>query len=123
MTRVRFGLQSPLTLLRNWDRGPLREVLITGGYTLDLVFFERHCVPLARSLGARVTILSDAHQSVHDAADVRYAGRTYQHGHVGCRGAFHPKLAVLVGDDDVWIAIGSGNPPHRDGDTTTNSGW
>ncbi|WP_068165764.1 hypothetical protein [Rhodococcus phenolicus] len=114
MTRVRFGLQSPLTLLRNWDRGPLREVLITG-YTLDLVFFERHCVPLARSLGARVTILSDAHQSVHDAADVRYAGRTYQHGHVGCRGAFHPKLAVLVGDDDVWIAIGSGNP--------TTSGW
>lgn len=114
MTRVRFDLQSPLTLLRNWDRGALREVLITG-YTLDLVFFERHCVPLARSLGARVTILSDAHQSVHDAADVRYAGRTYQHGHVGCRGAFHPKLAVLVGDDDVWIAIGSGNP--------TTSGW
>ncbi|KXF88252.1 hypothetical protein D092_04210 [Rhodococcus ruber Chol-4] len=114
MTRARFELHSPLTLLHEWDNGPLREVLITG-YTLDLVFFERHCVPIARALGARVTVLSDAHQPVHDAADVRYAGRTYQQGNVGCRGAFHPKLAVLVGDDDVWVAIGSGNP--------TTSGW
>ncbi|MFD9669826.1 hypothetical protein ACFWAY_51175 [Rhodococcus sp. NPDC059968] len=114
MTRARFELHSPLTLLREWDHGPLREVVVTG-YTLDLVFFERHCVPVARALGARVTVLSDAHQPVHEAADVRYAGRTYQHGHVGCRGAFHPKLAVLVGDDDVWVAIGSGNP--------TTSGW
>lgn len=30
-------------------------------------------------------------------------------------GAFHPKLAVLVGEEDVWVAIGSGNP--------TTSGW
>jgi hypothetical protein len=34
---------------------------------------------------------------------------------VSCRGAFHPKLVVLAGDEDVWVAIGSGNP--------TMSGW
>ena len=55
-------------------RLPLREVLVTG-YTADLVFLERHCVALARGLGARVTVLTDAGQGVHDPVDVRHAGR------------------------------------------------
>ena len=109
---------SPLTLLRQWrdraDGAPLREVLILG-YTLDRVFLERYCVPIARALGARVTIVGDAGQDVHAAVDVRYAGRSYQHGHASCRGAFHPKLVVLLGDEEVTIAVGSGNP--------TMSGW
>ncbi|PRC49046.1 hypothetical protein C6A85_76740, partial [Mycobacterium sp. ITM-2017-0098] len=70
---------------------------------------------MARGLGARVTVLADAHEAVHDPADVRLAGTSYQHANVSCRGAFHPKLAVLVGEEDVWVAIGSGNP--------TTSGW
>lgn len=118
MTHVRFDFQSPLTLIRQWqqraDTARLLEVLITG-YTLDLVFFEKRCVSLARGLGARITVLADAHQSVHDTADVRLAGTSYQHANVVCRGAFHPKLVVLIGEDDVWVAIGSGNP--------TTSGW
>ncbi|TMS54784.1 hypothetical protein [Mycobacterium sp. DBP42] len=118
MTHVRFDFQSPLALIRQWqlraDGASLLEVLITG-YTLDLAFFEKRCVSLARGLGARITVLADAHQSVHDPADVRLAGTSYQHANVGCQGAFHPKLAVLVGEEDVWVAIGSGNP--------TTSGW
>lgn len=118
MTHVRFDFQSPLALIRQWQQRPdsarLLEVLITG-YTLDLAFFEKRCVSLARGLGARITVLADAHQSVHDPADVRLAGTSYQHANAMCRGAFHPKLAVLVGEDDVWVAIGSGNP--------TTSGW
>ncbi|MFC8527515.1 hypothetical protein [Nocardia sp. NPDC057227] len=114
MARVELGLHSPLTLLHEWKSGHLRELVVTG-YTLDLVFFERYCVPQARALGARVTVLSDAGHPVHEAVDVRHAGRTYQHGHVACAGAFHPKLAVLVGDEEIWAAIGSGNP--------TASGW
>lgn len=118
MSQVDHEFHSPLTLLREWrdrsDGARLREVLITG-FTHDLVFLERHCVPTARALGARVTVLGDAGQAVHEPVDVRYAGRTYQHGHAACAGAFHPKLVVLVGDDDVWAAIGSGNP--------TWSGW
>ncbi|MFI9812556.1 phospholipase D-like domain-containing protein [Saccharothrix variisporea] len=118
MSRAHHEFHSPSTLLHEWrdrpDGARLREVLITG-YTHDLVFLERHCVPTARGLGARVTILGDAAQAVHDPVDVRYAGRTYQHGFAACEGAFHPKLVVLVGDEDVWAAIGSGNP--------TMSGW
>ncbi|EHR58960.1 phospholipase D-like domain-containing protein [Saccharomonospora cyanea] len=118
MSEARYEFHSPLTLLRQWrdrnDGAPLREVLITG-YTLDLVFLERHCVSTARALGARITVLGDAHQAVHDPVDVRHAGRTYQHGYAHCGGAFHPKLVILAGDDEVWAAIGSGNP--------TMSGW
>ena len=118
MTHVRFDFQSPLALIRQWqqrvDGARLLEVLITG-YTLDLAFFEKRLVSMARGLGARITVLADAHQAVHDPADVRLAGMSYQHANVSCRGAFHPKLAVLVGEEDVWIAIGSGNP--------TTSGW
>ncbi|MBE8519387.1 hypothetical protein ILP97_18045 [Amycolatopsis sp. H6(2020)] len=118
MTQVAYRFHSPLTLLQEWDSrpdgAPLRECLVTG-YTLDLVFFERHCVPTARALGARVTVLGDAGNAVHEAVDVRQAGRIYQHAHVSCGGAFHPKVVILAGDDDVWVAIGSGNP--------TMSGW
>ncbi|NMH97992.1 phospholipase D family protein [Pseudonocardia acidicola] len=109
---------SPLTLLRQWrdrpDGVPLREFLVLG-FTADLVFLERFAISLARQMGARVTVLSDADQQIHDPIDVRFAGHIYQHGAVTIRGAFHPKLAVLVGDKDVWTAIGSGNP--------TMSGW
>jgi hypothetical protein len=117
MSQASIEFHSPLTLLRQWHEdnpAPLREVLVTG-YTLDLVFLERHCVPAARALGARVTVLSDPGQAGHEPVDVRHAGRVYQHGHAHCVGAFHPKLVVLLGDDDVWVAIGSGNP--------TMSGW
>ncbi|HEY9475317.1 MAG TPA: hypothetical protein VIS06_15905 [Mycobacteriales bacterium] len=54
-------------------------------------------------------------QAMHDPVDVRSAGRDYQHGHARCAGAFHPKLVLLLGDEQVWLAIGSGNP--------TASGW
>ncbi|PWW56807.1 phospholipase D-like domain-containing protein [Actinokineospora spheciospongiae] len=110
--------QSPLSLLREWNTdtgaGPLREVLVTG-YTADLVFLERHLVSLSRGLGARVTVLTDPGQAVHDPVDVRHAGSGYQHGHARCAKAFHPKLVVLVGDEQVRVALGSGNP--------TLAGW
>lgn len=109
---------SPLSLVREWedrpDGVPLREFLVLG-FTCDLVFLERFAVSAARHLGARFTVVSDADQQIHDAVDVRFAGHAYQHGAVTLRGAFHPKLAVLVGEEDVWAAIGSGNP--------TMSGW
>lgn len=95
MTHVRFDFQSPLALIRQWqqraDSARLLEVLITG-YTLDLAFFEKRCVSLARGLGARITVLADAHQSVHDPADVRLAGTSYQHANVMCRERSIPNL-------------------------------
>lgn len=120
MTNVEHAaFASPLDLLAQWrsdlpDGPPLRELLVLG-YTVDLAFLERFCVPAARQLGARVTILGDSARSVHDAVDVRFAGRAYQHGLAALGGAFHPKLVVLVGDEHLWTAVGSGNP--------TMSGW
>ncbi|MDN5759558.1 MAG: phospholipase D family protein, partial [Tomitella sp.] len=119
MTTVEHtSFASPLTLLSQWQEkpegDPLRELLVLG-YTADLVFLERFAVSRARQLGARVTVVSDADQQIHDPVDVRFAGHVYQHGSVTLPGAFHPKLAVLVGEDDVWAAVGSGNP--------TMSGW
>jgi hypothetical protein len=111
-------LHSPLSLLKQWQRRPdnagLYELLVIG-YTFDLAFIEQRIVGVARGLGARVTLLGDAQHGIHDPVDIRQAGRAYQHGHVVCRGAFHPKLALLVGETDVWVAIGSGNP--------TCAGW
>jgi hypothetical protein len=63
MSRIQFEFHSPLTLLRHWQQRPdtarLLEVLVIG-YTLDLAFIEQRAVSLARGMGARVTILSDA---------------------------------------------------------------
>ncbi|MEU8078778.1 hypothetical protein AB0B31_25480 [Catellatospora citrea] len=118
MSEVARSVRSPLTLLEQWrdraDGARLREVVITG-YTIDLAFLERFVIPTARALGARITILGDSSQGVHDPVDVRRAGTLYQHGHAVCARAFHPKLVVLAGDDTCVVAIGSGNP--------TLSGW
>ncbi|WP_223839006.1 phospholipase D-like domain-containing protein [Nocardiopsis deserti] len=114
-----MSLHSPLSLLHEWhertDGAPLREFLLTG-FTMDLPFLERAAVPMARGLGAAVTLLGDAAQSRHDPVDVRRAGRDYTHALASCgRSAFHPKLALLLGDHELVAAIGSGNP--------TLAGW
>ncbi|REE95641.1 hypothetical protein [Thermomonospora umbrina] len=114
-----WEFSSPLTLLGGWrdraDAADLHELLLLG-FTVDLPFLEKTLVPTARVLGARVTVVGDAAQGLYDPVDVRMAGRAYFHGLAACRdGAFHPKLALLIGADDVVAAIGSGNP--------TMAGW
>ncbi|MGW4997841.1 hypothetical protein ACWEP8_09205 [Streptomyces hydrogenans] len=116
-TAVHTGYASPVSLLAVWEndgKGPLREFLVLGR-TTDLPFLEADAVPRARALGARVAILGDAGHAPHEAVDVRSAGRGYLHGVASCHGAFHPKLALLLGDDACRVAIGSGDP--------TPSGW
>lgn len=116
MSAAEFEFSSPLTLLSQWrdNAGDLDEALVIG-YTVDLAFLERFFIAQARGIGARITVLTDAHNAVHADVDVRGAGRLYQHGYALCQRAFHPKLVVLAGHDKVWVAIGSGNP--------TTSGW
>ncbi|MCF3181773.1 hypothetical protein IPZ70_17750 [Streptomyces polychromogenes] len=115
---VHTDFASPISLLRQWqerpDKKPLQEFLVLG-FTTDLPFLEAVAVPMARALGARVAVLGDAAHGLHDAVDVRQAGRGYLHGVASCHGAFHPKLALLLGDGACRVAIGSGNP--------TQSGW
>ncbi|MCX5192422.1 hypothetical protein OOK31_00720 [Streptomyces sp. NBC_00249] len=116
---VHTSYSSPVTLLREWmertDKAPLHEFLVLG-FTVDLPFLEAVAVPMARNLGARVGILGDAGHGLHQAVDVRQAGRGYLHGVASCGGgAFHPKVALLLGEHACRLAVGSGNP--------TLSGW
>ncbi|MFF9487290.1 hypothetical protein [Streptomyces sp. NPDC014676] len=109
---------SPVTLLHEWakrgDKQPLHEVLLLG-FTVDLPFLERVAIPVARALGARTAVIGDAAQGLYDPVDVRMAGRGYLHGLAGCRGAFHPKVVLLIGEHACRLAVGSGN--------STLSGW
>jgi hypothetical protein len=113
-----WNFASPLTLLREWqaraDEAELRELLLLG-FTVDLPFLEKVAISAARAMGARITVVGDVAMGSYDPIDVRMAGRAYFHGLAACRGAFHPKLAVLIGEHDVVAAVGSGNP--------TMAGW
>lgn len=109
---------SPLTLLREWqaraDEAELHELLLLG-FAVDLPFLEKVAISAARAMGARITVVGDVAMGSYDPIDVRMAGRAYFHGLAACRGSFHPKLAVLIGEHDVVAAVGSGNP--------TMAGW
>ncbi|MBB0244342.1 hypothetical protein FNQ90_09545 [Streptomyces alkaliphilus] len=119
MSEVRHErFASPLTLLREWverrDEQRLSEALFLG-FTVDLPFLEKVALPLARASGARTAVIGDAARGLYDPVDVRRAGRDYLHGFAACAGAFHPKVALLIGDRACRLAVGSGNP--------TLSGW
>ena len=113
---ARWEITSPMALLGEWTgptaRGNLHDVILLG-FTVNLPFLEKTAIRTARDLGARVTVIGDAAQGLHDPVDVRL--RSYITGWAACRGAFHPKLALLIGDHDIAAAIGSGNP--------TMAGW
>jgi hypothetical protein len=105
--------RSPFALLNEVERA--REVLILT-YTATLEFFERFALADARALGALVTVVSDATMVHPDPFVVRRAGTHYRDVRAVCpRGAFHPKLLIIVGDSEARIAIGSGN--------LTMAGW
>jgi len=105
--------RSPVALLDEVERA--REVLVLT-YTAALDFFERFALSDARALGALVTVVSDATMVNADPVVVRRAGNHYLDARALCpRGAFHPKLVVIVGDGEARVAIGSGN--------LTMAGW
>jgi len=106
--------RSPYALLDEIDRA--REVLILS-YTASLDFFERFTLSAARSLGALVTVVSDATMVRADPVVVRRAGVQYRDARAVCPGgtAFHPKVLIAVGDGQARVAIGSGN--------LTMAGW
>jgi hypothetical protein len=101
-------IASPITVLL--EKQSAQEVLLLT-YTLNLTYWERHALGIARALGARVTVVADAHNVSIDAAQVRYAGTTYLDGRAVCRtgGAFHPKLLIIAGEEQATVALGSGN--------------
>ena len=107
---------APPALLRARVVEDAHEILVCT-YTADLRFFEATCLPEARSVRARVTVVHDDAVSVTPAEELRHAGTTYADVPVRCRsgGAFHPKLLLIAGEDRAVAAIGSGN--------ATSAGW
>jgi hypothetical protein len=106
--RISYGIASPLTLLH--EERAADEVLSLS-YTLNLGFWERYALSVARGLGARITVVADARMATADVGYVHYAGITYLDARAVCKagGAFHPKLLVIAGKDYATVAIGSGN--------------
>lgn len=105
--------RSPFLLLDEVEAA--KEFLVLS-YTANLDFFERFALAHARALGALVTLISDASMVSADPMVVRRAGTAYLDARAIClAGAFHPKLVILVGDDEARIGIGSGN--------LTMAGW
>lgn len=111
-----WSITSPVALLNEWQGPAAREDLqdlVLLGFTVNLPFLEKVAIRTARDLGARVTVVGDAAHGDYDPIDVRL--RSYFTAWAACKGAFHPKLALLIGEHDIVAAIGSGNP--------TMAGW
>lgn len=111
-----WSITSPAALLNDWQGPAATENLhdlILLGFTVNLPFLEKVAIRTARDLGARITVVGDAAHGDYDPIDVHL--RSYFTAWAACRGAFHPKLALLIGEHDVVAAIGSANP--------TMAGW
>ncbi|GHC81746.1 hypothetical protein GCM10007079_22020 [Nocardiopsis terrae] len=102
---------SPLALLHEWtsrtDGAPLREFLLVGT-EIDLPALEEGIVPAALGLGAAVTVLGAAAEG-EDPAGVQRPDRVYALIDRTCHDLL-PELALLVGDEYVAAAFGSGAP-------------
>ncbi|MDI2128787.1 hypothetical protein [Yinghuangia seranimata] len=116
-----LAVDVPAMLLHAWPAGTaLREVLLLGSaFPPDSV--ERDAIPAARARGARTTVVSDAAHAAFqrsrtnerggpDPHTAHMAGRGYLHALAAARGAFHPKLALLLGDGATRLAVGTGAP-------------
>ena len=111
-----WAITSPIALLDEWQdpsvNGKLHDLVLLG-FSVNLPFLEKVAVRTARDLGASVTVIGDAAHGSYDPVDVRM--RSYFSAWAACQGAFHPKLALLIGEHEIAGAIGSGNP--------TMAGW
>lgn len=102
---------TPLALLHEWtsrtDGAPLHEFLLVGT-EIDLPALEENVVPLAQGLGATVTVLGAASEGAEPAA-VQRPDRVYALIDRTTPDLL-PELALLVGEEHVAAAFGSGAP-------------
>lgn len=102
------SLQAHLFALPDLQDRPYSEALFTT-FNVDLAYFEGNVLGPARASGAAVTVIADAAQYEPDPLAVHGAGASYVIGVVDLPTAFHPKVTVLVGEDRLLLAVGSGN--------------
>jgi hypothetical protein len=87
---------------------------ILATYSLDFYFFEQRIVRILRSKGIRnISVIADG--SVLEECmgqmmqNVKKISSLYSLTTVITKGAFHPKLYMFFGDNDILLIIGSGN--------------
>lgn len=102
------NLSRVLHELQNNGEWDLEEALFLS-FNINLGFFERGILGLCRAMGARVTVIADAHMWEPDVMALKGAGTEFLLGLAAHNAAFHPKLVLLVGPNRVFVAIGSGN--------------
>lgn len=110
------ALASPLSLIleRALANDQIEHALFCT-FTFDAGYFERVALGPLDGVGAQVTVVADAAMAKLDPYAARRIGSRYGLGLVHHGGAFHPKVAVLLGRDTCTVAIGSGN--------VTMAGW
>ena len=86
-------------------------------FTVSLSFIDAVLLPQLRQVGCRdIFVLVDANQANRSLSESssQYAGRHYWVAPVVAPGGgcFHPKVSYLRGEDEDFLAVGSGNLTH-----------
>ncbi len=95
------------------SRGKFHSAVFTT-YSFNFYYFEQQVLPLMRKKGVHyISVLVDGVMLDQQLEDYSLksdaAKRNYSVHGVNCKGAFHPKLIFLAGDNDVLLLVGSGN--------------
>ncbi|HWR59144.1 MAG TPA: hypothetical protein VN328_09675 [Thermodesulfovibrionales bacterium] len=83
-------------------------------YSFDLAFYESIMLSSLRSIGCRNNALIVDDEKYQESLDVlsgliAHAGQLYSITPISTRGSFHPKLILLLGDQEIALFIGTGN--------------
>ena len=83
-------------------------------YSFDFYHFESQVLKTLKSKGVtNISVLADTtmlDQSIGFATGhLKSLSTSYSVSGIPCRGAFHPKLTILAGEEDVMLIQGSGN--------------
>jgi len=106
-------MDQPLNLLDLIKQVKPQTALFTT-FTFSVSWFDAKLLPVLRKEGCReIAVLVDADQAASSAEESLSdaAGIFYRLAPVRAPGGgvFHPKLAYLVGKDDIYLAVASGN--------------
>ena len=83
-------------------------------YSVNLYYLEQQVLPLFRSKEIHyISVLADSNMLSQQLETMSLCcqkrQRTYAVNGILCKGAFHPKLIFLAGDNSLLLLIGSGN--------------
>ena len=105
--------RTALTDLMPGSREGFHTAILTT-FSFDFYFFEMVLLRRFRSMGIRnVLVMADA-AMLHEATCFSSGfgasrTKTYNLIPIPTKGAFHPKMTLLLGEKSGWLAIGSGN--------------